>query len=93
MTFTEEQLEQLKKYEKHFKTAIRSKYAISPGMNGVNKIHQIYSSVVKDAPRLNASCSTCVFRLLVDCGKIYLEDMQELEKVKEVKPKRTRKKE
>jgi hypothetical protein len=92
MRLTEQQIETLKKFEKNFETAIRSKYAIYPGLNGVKAIHEIYSSVVKNAPRLNTSCSTCIFNLLVQCGEIYFKDKQELEKSQEVKPKRTRKK-
>ena len=41
MTFTAEQLKALEPYEKHFTTAIRSKYARYPGVNGVKIIHDI----------------------------------------------------
>ena len=92
MTFTEEQLKSLEPYEQHFTTAIRSRYARYPGSNGVQLIHRIYSEATKTAIKLNASCSTCIFRLLVECGEIYFKDKQELEQTKESKPKRIRKK-
>jgi hypothetical protein len=92
MTFTAEQLKALEPYEQHFNTAIRSRYARYPGQNGVRFIHQIYSSVVKNATRLNASCSSCIFRLLTEAGTLYFKDKEELERQTEVKPKRTRKK-
>ena len=92
MTFTTEQFKALEPYEQHFSTAIRSRYARYPGSNGVHLIHQIYTDATKQSIRLNASCSSCIFRLLVDCGTIYFKDKQELEQMKEVKPKRTRKK-
>ena len=82
----------LKKYEKHFKTAIGSRYAVYPGSQGVTLIHETYCSATGRRERLNASCSTCIFRLLVDCGTMYFKDKEELEKIQEVKPKRTRKK-
>lgn len=92
MILTEEQLKTLEPYEQHFTTAIRSRYARYPGGHGVQVIHQIYSEATKTATKLNASCSSCIFRLLVDCGTIYFKDKQELEQMKESKPKRTRKK-
>jgi hypothetical protein len=89
MTFTAEQLKALEPYEQHFNTAIRSRYARYPGQNGVRIIHQIYSSVVKNAPRLNASCSSCIFRLLTEVGAIYFKDKEEMQKTD--KPKRKKK--
>lgn len=92
MVFTKEQMELLSPYEQHFTTAIRSKYARYPGVNGVRIIHGIYATAVKTAPALHASCSSCIFRLLTDVGTLYFKDKEELEKSQEVKPKRTRKK-
>lgn len=92
MILTAEQIKALEPYEQHFKTAIKSRYARYPGSQGVHLIHQIYTSATKRAMRLNTSCSTCIFRLLVDCGTLYFKDKEELEKSQEVKPKRTRKK-
>jgi hypothetical protein len=89
MTFTAEQLKALEPYEQHFTTAIRSKYARYPGLNGVQLIHSIYSSVVKNTPRLNASCSSCIFRLLTECGQMYFKDKEEM--VLAAKPKRKKK--
>ena len=92
MTFTAEQLKALEPFEQHFTTAIRSKYARYPGVNGVRIIHGIYATAVKTAPALHASCSSCIFRLLTDVGTLYFKDKEELEKRQQVKPKRTRKK-
>lgn len=92
MVFTKEQMEMLSQYEQHFTTAIRSKYSRYPGQTGVQLIHKIYTEATKRDIHLNSSCSSCVFRLLVDCGTLYFKDKEELEKMAEVKPKRTRKK-
>lgn len=80
MNFTKEQLKTLEQYEQHFTTAIRSRYARYPGQHAMQTIHEIYSSVVGNAaPRLNTSCSSCVFRLLVECGTMYFNDKAEAE--------------
>lgn len=89
MRFTKEQMETLSQYESYFTTAIRSKYARYPGLSGITAIHEILSSVSQQ-PRLNASCSSCVFRLLVECGRIYFEDKEEMAQMP--KPKKTKKK-
>ena len=93
MTLTAEQIKALEPYEQYFITAIKSKYARYPGAHGVHLIHHIYTEATKKGIRLNSSCSSCIFRLLVECGTIYFKDKEELEKSREeAKPKRTRKK-
>lgn len=92
MTFTTEQLKALEPYEKHFETAIRSRYARYPGVNGVRIIHGIYVQAVKGVRSINTSCSSCIFRLLTEVGTLYFQDKEELEKQTEQKPKKTRKK-
>ena len=89
MTFTVEQLKALEPYEQHFTTAIRSKYARYPGVNGVRIIHGIYATAVKTAPALHASCSSCIFRLLTDVGTLYFKDKEEMALA--AKPKRKKK--
>lgn len=89
MTFTVEQLKALEPYEQHFTTAIRSKYARYPGINGVRIIHGIYATAVKTAPALHASCSSCIFRLLTDVGTLYFKDKEEMALA--AKPKRKKK--
>jgi hypothetical protein len=92
MIFTTEQLKALEPYENYFTTAIRSRYARYPGANGVRVIHDIYSQAVKGVPSINASCSSCIFRLLTEVGTLYFKDKEELEKQAEQKQKKTRKK-
>lgn len=77
---TAEQVKALEPYENNFLTAMRSRYARYPGEVGIKTIHRIYCEVSKTNPRLNTGCSSCIFRLLVDCGKLYFEAKQELEK-------------
>ena len=88
MILTAEQLKMLEPYEEHFKTAIKSRYAKYPGINGVKTIYEIYSSVAK-VPKICFSCSNDVFRLLTEVGAIYFKDKEEMQKAD--KPKRKKK--
>lgn len=92
MVFTKEQIERLSAYEQYFTTAIRSRYARYPGTPALMTIHKILTEATGRTSILHTSCSSCVFRLLVDCGTLYFKDKEELERSQEAKPKRTRKK-
>lgn len=92
MVFNKEQIEVLSQYEQHFTTAIRSRYSRYPGQTGVHTIHRIFTEATGKSMPLNTSCSSCVFRLLVDCGTLYFKDKEELERLANEKPKKTRKK-
>ena len=87
---TAEQVKVLEPYESFFNTAIRSRYARYPGEIAIKKIHQIYSEVTKTNHRLNAGCSNCIFRLLVDCGTLYFKAKEELEKTKKKRKKKSK---
>lgn len=81
----------LQPYEQHFTTAIRSRYSRYPSQQGVQTIYEIYSSVVKGVPKLNASCSSCIFRLLVECGELYFKDKEERAQLAKTPAKKKRK--
>lgn len=87
---TAEQVKVLEPYEKYFETAIRSRYARYPGEAALIKMHQIHCEVTKTSYKLNAGCSNCIFRLLVDCGTLYFKAKEELEKTK--KPRKQKSK-
>lgn len=82
MTFTAEQVKALEPFEQYFTTAINSRYARYPGANAVKTIHAIYTSATKENMVVNTSCSSCIFRLLVDCGHIYFKDKEEMKKTR-----------
>jgi hypothetical protein len=90
MKLTKEQIKILEPFEQHFNTAIRSKYARYPGASAVYTIHQIYSEATGTRTPFHASCSNCIFRLLVDCGTLYFKAKEELEKTK--KPRKQKSK-
>ena len=87
---TNEQFKALEPYEEYFRTAITASYARYPGLIGVQTIHGVYCDITGTRTQLNKSCSSCIFRLLVDCGTLYYEEKKKRE---EVKPKRKRKNE
>lgn len=82
MNMTKEQLKELKEYEQHFITAMRSDYARYPGQHAVKRIHEIYCEATGKVSVLNASCSSCVLRLLKECGKIYFDTLEQQKKRK-----------
>lgn len=79
MKLTEEQYLSLIRYEEFFRTAIKSKYSRFPGSSALHLIHEIYVNVTGIKQRLNASCSTCILRLLTDMGNIYFKEKEERE--------------
>lgn len=88
---TNEQYDALAPYESYFKTAIYSQYAKYCGLSGMQTIHRVYCEITGTNTKLNASCSSCIFNLLVDCGRLYLAEKER--RAKEEKPKRKRKNE
>lgn len=89
---TNEQFEALKPYEPYFRTAIYSQYARYCGLTGIQTIHRIYMELTGKKSQLNTSCSTCIFRLLVDCGRLFLAEKERRDKEIADKPKPKRKK-
>lgn len=100
MTFTREQMQILAQWESNFGTAVRSNWARGIGRSATAQLHRIYTEATGDRRTLNASCGTCVLRLLKDAGRLYFADKEEMialmnDKVAadltEEKPKRRRK--
>lgn len=75
-TFTDEQLEALKPFEHHFKTAVRSRYARRVGGDEtVRRIADTYKAATGIQLPVYASCQDCMLRLLTQVGKAYLKDL------------------
>lgn len=70
----------LSQWEKRFETAVRSGYATNPGERAMVEIHAIYCKATGSNILLNKACSTCMYRLLADVGRIYFKDKEEMEK-------------
>ena len=88
---TTEQFKALEPYESYFRTAIVSQYAKYCGLTATQTIHRIYCELTNTRTQLNTSCSSCIFRLLVDCGKLYFAEKERREKEVTEKPKAKRK--
>lgn len=81
MTFTKEQIKTLSAWEDNFRTAIRAKWARNPGRSALRVIYDIYTSATGDRRRFSDNCSTCILSLLQDCGKLYFQDSDELNRM------------
>ena len=78
MTFTIEQLNILSSWEEHFRTAVKAQWARNPGRSAMRTIYDIYASATGDTRRFSDSCNHCILSLLIDCGKVYFKDKEEL---------------
>jgi hypothetical protein len=74
MRLTNEQFEQMSKYETQFRTAINSKWARIPSTAALYQMHHLLSDITGRKTHLNTSCSSCVLRLLTEMGQIYFAD-------------------
>lgn len=80
MIFTRDQLEELKKFEKYFETAVKQAWCRYPGIKGLKNIYGIYTAATGDRRRLSLDCGTCILNLVRDCGTAYYKDIEEIEK-------------
>ena len=80
MKFTIEQLNTLSQWEEHFRTAVNAQWARNPGTSALMVIHGIFCQVTGDQRRFNDNCSHCILSLLKDCGTLYFQDKEEMEK-------------
>lgn len=82
MIFTEAQLTILSAWEENFRTAVNAKWARNPGRFGLKVIWETYTKATGDTRRFSDSCSNCILGLLQDCGKVYFQDMEELNRMR-----------
>lgn len=74
MTFTQEQLEILSKYESNFNTAINADWSRAVGRTGTETIYNIWKAATGTPIKVNPNCSHCVLTLLKDVGRLYFAD-------------------
>lgn len=62
---------------------------MNPGRTSIRVIYDIYTAATGDRRSFSDNCSTCILSLLQDCGKLYFQDSEELNRMesssKEVK--------
>lgn len=74
MKLTDQEFSILAKYEEQFTIARRSHYARGIGRIAAEAIHSILCKATGKETRLNASCSSCIFNLLIDAGNLYFSE-------------------
>lgn len=77
MKLSNEQMESLAPYERHFKTAIEAGWSRHPGSSALDLMNDIYTQVTGIRQRLNRGCSSCIMNLIKDVGAIYFADLKE----------------
>lgn len=82
MKLTEEQFKALTPYRKHFETIVQSSWTRHPGDAALDLINGIYEKIIGRKNTLNKGCSHCIMDVMGSVGRIYLEDLEEREKVK-----------
>lgn len=76
MTYTDEQFKALAPYEKHFRSAVLSRYAQGPGPSGLKIIRQTYIDATGAQLPPNFFCNACVLEILRTAGGAWLEDQK-----------------
>lgn len=76
MTFTDEQMAVLAKYEAHFETATKANWSRYPGRAALEEILDTLKAATGDRRRLNAACGVCYLNLLKDTGRLYFADKE-----------------
>ena len=76
MTFTDEQMAVLAKYEEHFDTAVHANWSRYPGRDALEAILSTLKAATGDRRRLNAACGVCYLNLLKDTGRLYFADKE-----------------
>ena len=82
MTFSEAQLTILSAWEENFRTAVNARWARNPGRFGLKVIYDTFTKATGDKRRFSDNCSGCILSLLQDCGKLYFQDMEELNRMR-----------
>lgn len=74
--FTHEELEALKPYERHFKTAIELDYHRNLESRYLDRIKAVYEAASGAPYKFTSSCGHCVLTFLKTVGKKYFADLE-----------------
>lgn len=91
-TLTPEQFAALAEYEQNFRTAVNQRYTRNPGRNGLAKMESIWRDLSYPGFKLNYNCSTCVFNIVNDLGRIWLKMKEEQDAITEKSSAKTEEK-
>lgn len=84
-------LDILKKYENHFRSAINSNYCRAIWKSDIDVLVSIYTKWTNTKPNLNMSCSKCKLDFIKKIGKLYYTKLEEYEKSKTNKTREKKK--
>jgi len=80
MTFTQEQLKILSKWEYNFHCAVYADWCPNPGEANARLIHQILRQATGDNRRVCYTCQHSLLSLIRDTGTLYFKDKEEMAK-------------
>lgn len=82
MTFTQEQMEILSRWEYNFHCAVFADWSPNPGEANARLIHQIFKTATGDTRRVCYNCQHSLLSLMRDCGTLYLKQKEAEKAVK-----------
>lgn len=82
MTFTQEQMNILSKWEYNFHCAVYADWSPNPGEVNARLIHQIFKTATGDTRRVCYNCQHSLLSLMRDCGTLYLKQKEAEKAVK-----------
>lgn len=80
--FNEEDYNLVKGFEKHFNTAIESRYCSGLTSAELDVMQKVYGECLNR--QANLSCSGCVLQMITSVGRLYYGYIREQEKIKEL---------
>ena len=78
-SFTKEELEFLKEYEKNFSTALELNYTRNIEPRYLEKIKEVYTNAIGEPAGVNMTCGHCVLAFIKQVGKKYFDDKKAYE--------------
>ncbi len=78
-SFTKEELEFLKEYEKNFSTALELNYTRNIEPRYLEKIKEAYTNAIGEPAGVNMTCGHCVLAFIKQVGKKYFDDKKAYE--------------
>lgn len=84
MTFTQEQMQILSKWEENFRTAVYADWCRNPGEANAKVIHEILRQATGDNRRVCYTCQHSLLSLMRDTGTLYFKQKADSEAKKVV---------
>lgn len=69
--FTDNQMEELAKYERFFRQAQDARFCSWPGRDGLDQMLAIWNAATGEGRRIMPGCGECLFHLVYDVSTLY----------------------